>query len=108
MRFLWRKKKTHTYGYYYNQYPARIKEHLSIGDIHFVERVIAICRDAGVGMSLEAIWESLLRYDRSIDADIKLDVIGWIGQLRSFVMESKEAYPSGLSRFFKRKDEYEI
>jgi hypothetical protein len=40
MRFLWRKKKTHTYGYYYNQYPARIKEHLSIGDIHFVERVI--------------------------------------------------------------------
>ena len=108
MRFLWRKKKTHTYEYYYNQYPARIKEHLSIGDIHFVERVIAICRDAGVGMSLEEIWESLLRYDRSIDADIKLDVIGWIGQLRGFVMESKEAYPSGLSRFFKRKDDYEI
>lgn len=59
-------------------------------------------------MSSEEIWEALLRHNRNIDLDIKKDVIDWIIQLRNFVMESKEAYPSGLSKFFKRKDEYEV
>ncbi|MGC8971286.1 MAG: hypothetical protein ACP5K2_03665 [bacterium] len=108
MRFLWWKRKFHSYEYYYNQYPERIRERLSIRDIHFVERVLAICRDAGVGMSSEEIWEALLRYNSSIDVNMKEEIIKWISQVRSFVMEAKEAYPSGLSRFFKRKDEYEV
>lgn len=107
MRFLWR-KKSHPYEYYYNQYPERIKERLNARDIHFVERVLAICRDAGVGMSSEEIWEALLRHNSGIDIDMREDVIRWINQVRSFVMESKDAYPSGLSKFFKRRDEYEV
>lgn len=108
MRFLRWKKKSYSYDYYYKQYPERIRERLNLKDIHFVERVLAICRDAGVGMSSEEIWDALLRYDNSIDIRLKEDVIKWISQLRNFVMESKEAYPSGLSKFFKRKDEYEL
>lgn len=108
MRFLWRKKRSYTYEYYYNRYPSKIKEGLRPSDIRFVERVLAICRDAGIGIGPEEIWEALLRRNSSIDASIEKDVLDWICQLRDFVMESKEAYPSGLSKFFKRKDDYEI
>jgi len=59
-------------------------------------------------MTSEEIWEALLRHNKDIDLGMKDDVIKWISQLRSFVMESKDAYPSGLSKFFKRKDEYEV
>ncbi len=108
MRFLRWGKRSYSYDYYYKQYPERIKRELNLRDIRFVERVLAICRDAGVGMSSEEIWDALLRYNSSIDVKLKEDVIKWISQLRNFVMESKEAYPSGLSKFFKRKDEYEL
>lgn len=67
MRFLWWKKKSYTYEYYYNRYPTKIKERLSPNDIRFVERVLAICRDAGVGISSQEIWEALLRHSKNID-----------------------------------------
>jgi hypothetical protein len=107
MRFLWQKKRQNKYEYYYKQYPGKIKEKLGEREIRFVERMLAICRDAGIGISSEEIWEALLRYNASIDINLKNDVIKWISQVRVFVMESKDAYPSGLSKFFKRKDEYE-
>lgn len=108
MRLLWWRKRAYSYEYYYNQYPERIRERLDIKDIRFVEKVLAICRDAGVSMTSEEIWEALLRHNKDIDLGMKDDVIRWISQLRNFVMESKDAYPSGLSKFFKRKDEYEV
>lgn len=107
MRFLWQRKKQNRYEYYYKQYPLRIREELEEREIRFIERMLAICRDAGIGISSEEVWEALLRYNNRIDINLKGEVISWISQLSTFVMESKDAYPSGLSKFFKRKDEYE-